>query len=115
MTAEYQPKHEKPGDKPRGQIKSKSTRKRALRIDGETCTHCDEISTTLRMCHAEATEIKMMSGGGIMGSTINDKLSARLCDKCDKLLSTKPMKTAYFLNIKHELDWWRAIGKTWLL
>ena len=109
---EYNPKFSKPGDRPRGQIKSKSQRKRALRIDDETCTHCNETSDKLRMCHSEATEIKMLSGGGIMGSTIEDKYSARLCFDCDQLLSKKPLKSDIQANLLHECQWWRAISKT---
>jgi len=109
-------KYPKPGDKPKGKIKSKSQRKRSLRIEDENnCTHCNETTGTERMCHSEATEIKMMSGGGIIGSTINDKLTARLCFDCDQLLSTKPLKSDLKANLLHENVWWRAIAKTWLI
>ena len=66
--------------------------------------------------HSESRIIKFLDGGGIMGSRINDNLTAWLSDEADRKLSKSLPKNATEQEIeKHALEWAILIIKTHLL
>lgn len=111
--------HPKPG-KP---VKKKLSTKRILSHNIEVpvnrnCVNCNGNPEKTCHHHAESTRIKMLSGGGIMGGKIGDKLTAWLCDdkKCGVRFDTKPDRNAPKDVIdKHDLFAYDCICKTWLL
>ena len=101
----------------RSNIKRTPPKKRSLLLkkpDDLSCKWCGIETGTECYRHAEATAIKMLSGGGIWNGKIPDKYTCWGCLDCDMKYSTKPDRDApQEIHDKHESDWWTGIKNTW--
>lgn len=113
----------KPGKKVKNQPKSKRFLIHNIeKPEDRRCRNCGHITGTENYHHAESSRIKFISGGGITGGKISDRLTAWLCDKqeCGIRFDTKPTKqnpgsTDSFETVQHDLFSYDMIIKTWLL
>ena len=110
-------KLEKPGSKVKNRQKTKHFYTHDIQIpESKHCRMCWNETGTEAYRHSESTRIKMLSGGGIMGGKITDKLSAWLCNNCDQIASRKPDKDLEFkTHMEHDLMWFDLIARTWLI
>lgn len=111
-------KHEKPGPKKKtSKIKNKGPRLHDLKPpDKKHCRGCGQETGTEAFRHAESRLVKFMSGGGITGGKINDRLTGWLCMDCDAIYSEQLEKNASYNDLLvHAYNWMTVIIKTWLI
>ena len=106
----------KPGVKKKKKNTQKEVGRKLTIPNDQRCRFLGYQTGTECYRHAESSIIKYLDGGGVMGSRINDNLTAWLSDTADKLLSKPVPKDASDAeHEKHALAWAILIIKTHLL
>ncbi len=105
----------KPGDKKKSRSKTKSLYIHNIEEPkNRECRNCDVENGDECFHHPEATRIKFVDGGGIMGGKNNDRTTAWLCVGCGVEFDTKPDKNApQQEHDQHALFSYDCIIKTW--
>jgi hypothetical protein len=110
-------KFEKPGPKPKkAKIPNRVRLHDFKKPDPESvCANCGMHSESLSCRHIEVAWWKCRYGKGT-GTKVDDRLTALLCETCDKMLSPAISKdSSENSQMVRELMWLRAIIKTHLL
>jgi hypothetical protein len=107
----------KPGPKPPKKRNNQKKIGRGLEPpEKKHCRRCGILTGTEAYRHAENRLIKYFEGGGIMGSRINDNLSAFLCHDCDREMSEPIPKSAAMSEVyEHGFYWLKYIVLTHLI
>lgn len=113
---EYTPKFAKAGPKKKKVLKTKRFLNHNIEPpENRACINCKILTETENYHHAESSRIKFLSGGGIVGGKIKDRLSAWLCNKkeCGIKFDTKPNReSTQHEKDQHDLFSYDCIAKT---
>ncbi len=100
-------KYQKPG-------KKKKKSRKIKRPKELICAWCGNHDETCCLRHAEDDIIKYLSGGGIMGSKINNRFTVLGCFQCDLKYSKKPNINDFeHIKKEHSKIWAVGILRTW--
>jgi hypothetical protein len=116
-TCDHEPKFAKPGPKKKRTKKTEYIKIREIqRPEKLHCRRCKTETGTEAFRHTESRLIKLLCGGGIVGSKLPDTLTAYLCMECDVIMSKPLPKDATEQELKdHALEWFILIASTWLI